>query len=380
MAQPRSRRPSCTLLILAIIACLAVALMATAGLWLLAQTEATFGRAAPGLSLVQRLRLSVGLLWQAGDLTSAIDPLGPPQSFRIDLGEGPPAIAARLESARLIPDAGAFTNYLQYAGLDTTLQAGNYDLSPAMSPLEIAHALQDATPKEVTLSILEGWRLEEIAATLPSSGLEITPQEFIDAAYSIPEDFNFLEHRTGENSLEGFLFPGVYEIPREATASQVINVLLDNFKTHLTPQIQAGFDRQGVSIFTGVTIASIVQREAVVTEEMPLLASVFLNRLAIGMPLEADPTVQYALGYNQTQKTWWTNPLSAQDLKTDSPYNTYMNPGLPPGPIANPGLNALQAVAFPAQTPYYYFRAACDSTGNHVFAKNYQEHLQNACP
>jgi len=380
MAQPRSRHLSCTLLILAIIACLAVALMATAGLWLLAQTEATFGRAAPGLSLEQRLRLSVGLLWQAGDLTSAIDPLGPPQSFRIDLGERPPVIAARLESAGLIPDAGAFTNYLQYAGLDTTLQAGNYDLSPAMSPLEIAHALQDATPKEVTLSILEGWRLEEIAATLPSSGLEFAPPEFMEAAHSIPEDFPYLEDHTDENSLEGFLFPGVYELPRAATASQVVKVLLDNFKAQLTPQIQAGFERQGLSIFTGVTIASIVQREAVVTEEMPLLASVFLNRLAIGMPLEADPTVQYALGYNQTQKTWWTNPLSAQDLKVDSPYNTYMHPGLPTGPIANPGLSALQAVAFPAQTPYYYFRAACDGAGKHVFAQNYQEHLQNACP
>lgn len=380
MAQPRSHRLSCSPLILAFLACLGVALMASVSLWLIAQTEETFGSAASGLNPEQRLRLSLELLWHSGDLTNAVDPLGAPKSFRIDLGESPPTIAARLESAGLIPNAGAFTNYLQYAGLDTTLQAGNYDLSPAMSPLEIAHALQDATPKEVTLSILEGWRLEEIATTLPSSGLEITPEEFIAAAYSIPNDFPYLDEGTAENSLEGFFFPGAYELPRAATVSEVISVLLDSFDAQLTPQILGGFERQGLSVFNGVTIASIVQREAVVADEMPLIASVLLNRLAASMRLEADPTVQYALGYNQTQETWWTNPLSAHDLEIDSPYNTYLYQGLPPGPIANPGLSALQAVALPEETPYYYFRAACDGTGKHVFAQSYQEHLQNACP
>jgi UPF0755 protein len=113
---------------------------------------------------------------------------------------------------------------------------------------------------------------------------------------------------------------------------------------------------------------------------MPLIASVLLNRQAIGMPLEADSTVQYAQGYNQDQVTWWTNPLSSQDLLIDSVYNTYRYPGLPPGPIANPGVSALRAVAYPATTPYYYFRAACDGSGKHTFAETYQEHLENACP
>ena len=361
-------------------ACLGVALLASVSLWLMARTEETFGSPASGLNLEQRLRLSVNLFLHSGDLTDPVNPLGIPQSFRIDLGESPPVIAARLESAGLIPNTGVFTNYLQYAGLDTTLQAGNYDLSPAMSPLEIAHALQDATPNEVTLSILEGWRLEEIAATLPSSGLEITPEQFMAAAHSIPDDFSYLDEGTAENSLEGFLFPGTYELPRTATPSEVIDVLVDSFDAQLTPQILAGFERQGMSVLNGVTIASIVQREAVVADEMPLIASVLLNRLATGMHLEADPTVQYALGYNQTQETWWTNPLSIHDLEFDSPYNTYLYPGLPPGPIANPGLSAIQAVAFPEETPYYYFRAACDGTGKHVFAQSYQEHLQNACP
>jgi UPF0755 protein len=107
---------------------------------------------------------------------------------------------------------------------------------------------------------------------------------------------------------------------------------------------------------------------------------VFYNRLASGSRLASDPTVQYALGYNQNQGTWWTNPLSLQDLQVDSLYNTYIYNGLPPAPISNPGLAALRAVAFPAQTPYFYFRAACDGSGRHLFAQTYEEHVANECP
>lgn len=114
--------------------------------------------------------------------------------------------------------------------------------------------------------------------------------------------------------------------------------------------------------------------------EMPLIASVFLNRLNGGIKLDSDPTVQYAIGYNPDSGTWWTNPLTLEDLQSTSPYNTYVYGGLPPGPIANPGLDALRAVAFPAQTPYYYFRATCDGTGKHVFSVTYEEHLGKECP
>ena len=113
---------------------------------------------------------------------------------------------------------------------------------------------------------------------------------------------------------------------------------------------------------------------------MPLIASVFINRLAAGMPLEADSTVQFALGHQEATDTWWKNPLSLDDLQVDSPYNTYLYGRLPPGPISNPGSTALNAVAFPAQTGYYYFRAACDGSGEHRFAETFEEHVQNACP
>ena len=144
--------------------------------------------------------------------------------------------------------------------------------------------------------------------------------------------------------------------------------------------MKAGFEKQGLSVEQAVRLASIIEREALLDSEKPLIASVFLNRLVLGMKLEADPTVQYALGFNQTQDTWWTNPLSAENLKTDSPYTTYLYPDLPPGAICSPGLEALKAVAFPAQTTYYYFRATCDNSGQHNFAETFEEHVGNQCP
>ena len=309
-----------------------------------------------------------------------IDVFGVEQAFEIALGESPASIASRLEEARLIPDAGAFTDYLVYRGLDTTVQAGDYTLNPRSTPLEIANALQDATPKEVTLTILEGWRLEEIAATLPTSGLEFSPETFLSATSAGPEGYPFLGERPGSRSLEGFLFPGSYRLPRQSTVDQVITVLLEAFQEQLTPDLKTGFERQGLNTYEAVVLASIVERETVVEDEMPLITSVFLNRLTAGMPLEADSTVQYALGNQNKTHTWWKNPLSLDDLKVDSPYNTYLYGGLPPGPISNPGLTALRAVAFPAQADYYYFRAACDGSGEHRFAKTFEEHVQNACP
>jgi UPF0755 protein len=317
---------------------------------------------------------------QADQLLEPATLVGDSVPFEIPLGETPPIIASRLEVAGLIPDAGSFVTYLQYAGLDTTLQAGAYTLSPTVRPIELANILQDATPSEVTLSVLPGWRIEEIAATLPTTGLEITPAEFLGAAQSSASDIPLPENFPQGNSLEGFLYPGSYRLPRGSSAEQLIKILLENFNNQLTPDLLGGFETQGLNIYQAVTLASIVEREAVVTEEMPMIASVFLNRLLIGMGLEADSTVQYARGYNQDQETWWTNPLSSRDLQYDSLYNTYLYPGLPPGPIANPDSRALRAVAFPAQTPYYYFRAECDGSGRHTFSETFDEHLSKSCP
>jgi len=178
-------------------------------------------------------------------------------------------------------------------------------------------------------------------------------------------------------STEGFLYPDSYILPRATNAERLVEELTRNFSLHLTTDLTEGFSRQNLTVYQAVTLASIVERESIQDEEAPQIASVYLSRLNIGMKLDADPTVQYALGFNPAQNTWWTNPLSATDVA--SPYNTYLNAGLPPGPISNPGLNSLQAVAFPAETPYYYFRARCDGSGFHVFASTLDEQIANGC-
>lgn len=365
---------------LIVVLCLGACLLIFGYLEINRRAETAFGPPSPDLDPLQHLQLSVQLLFQADQLHSPAAIFGDSVSFEIPLGESPLVIASRLESSGLISNASAFVTYLKYSGLDTTLQAGKYSLSPTVSPVELAHILQDATPTEITLSVLSGWRLEEIAATLPTSGLAITPDEFLLAASSpaaqtpLPADF------PEGSTLEGFLFPGSYRIPRETSSTQLLNILGEEFKTQLTMELMDGFQLQGLNVFQAVTLASIVEREAIVAEEMPLIASVFLNRLMIGMPLEADSTVQYARGFNQEQNTWWTNPLSSSDLQFDSPYNTYIYHDLPPGPIANPGSRALRAVAFPAQSPYFYFRATCDDSGLHTFSETFDEHLNKACP
>jgi len=176
------------------------------------------------------------------------------------------------------------------------------------------------------------------------------------------------------------LYPDSYILPRITTADELVEVLVRNFDLHLTSDLRDGFDRQGLGIYQAVTLASIVQRETVRDDEAPMIASVYINRMNIGMKLDSDPTVQYALGYDAARHTWWTNPLSADDMKINSPYNTYLFGSLPPTPVSNPGMDALRAVAFPAESAYYYFSARCDGSGYHNFAKTLQEQVQNLCP
>jgi UPF0755 protein len=343
------------------------------------QAEQTFGPASPELSNFQRFYLSVLLLTQRDDLVQPIDPNGLEVEITIDQGEVVPSIIGKLWEAGLIGSPGVFRNYLQYSGLDTNLKAGDYLLTPSMSALEIVSAIQVSSSPYVTLTILPGWRIEEIVNTLYSSGLTITPEEFLQATQNGPEGYSF-STCLGNHSLEGFLFPASYEVLRETTIEEILPQILMNFEAQVTNEIKNGFAAHGLDICQAVTLASIIEREAIVDEEMPQIASVFYNRLNSGSVMASDPTVQYALGFNQDQGTWWTNPLTLDDLKIDSPYNTYLNNGLPPGAISNPGLSALQSVAFPDQTPYYYFRAACDGSGRHLFAVTFNEHVANECP
>lgn len=377
-----SRRPPCLVSLLLPLLVLFIAILVLSGIFISTlprSARSAFGEPVPYLSKYQLYTYSVRLLWNHLNLTTPVDPGGQEVTFHIELGESVASITRRMVETGLITNADAFRTYLLYTGLDTTIQAGVHTLSPSMTPIEIAQSIQDATPKQVEFGVLAGWRLEEIAATLPTSGLSVTPEEFIQTAQTPLAGYSFSQVIPLHATLEGFLFPGTYTLDRRSTAETIVQAMLERFDTQVTQEIRQGFDQQGLNLYQAATLASIVEREAVVDEEMQMIASVFYNRLAAGMKLDSDPTVQYALGYNQVQQTWWTNPLDQSNLDIMSIYNTYLYAGLPPGPIANPGLSALQAVAFPAQTPYYYFRAACDGSGRHLFAETLEEHIQNAC-
>jgi UPF0755 protein len=337
----------------------------------------TFGPPGANLRGFQRFQYAALMLWYDGAVTYPLDSRAGEVPFKVNPGEGAAAVALRLEREGFIRDAEAFTAYLVYAGLDTSIQAGEFTLSPALAPLQIAQKLQDATPTQIKFVVLPGWRLEEVAAALPTSGFNIPTDEFLREARRPARRFDF---SPAGATAEGFLLPGSYTLPREINARELVETLMNNFALAVSPELRAAFERQGLDVYQAVTLASIVQREAVQAEEQPVIASVFLNRLAAGMRLETDPTVQYAIGLNPATGSWWKSPLSLADLQVDSPYNTYLNNGLPPGPIASPALSALQAVAYPAQTPYYFFRARCDGSGLHLFAETFEGHLQNACP
>lgn len=379
MAQSKRRTFPLTCLLLLILVCL----LAVGAYWvgdsIPRMAEKAFGKASPNLGYFQRIQYSTQLLLNREALLTPVNSGGVAIPFEIEMGESVNSVSLRLERSSLVHSAEAFRQYLIYAGLDTSLQAGKYEISPAWNSLEIAEKLQDATPAVITFVILPGWRAEEIAETLPTTGLSISPDDFLQAIRNPSAEWKAaLGISTG--SLEGFLFPGEYRLLRETDLSGLIGTLIGAFNTRVTPEIRSGFEEQGLSLHEGVTLASIVQREAVGEDEGPMIASVFYNRLAAGMKLDSDPTVQYAIGFNQAQSTWWTNPLSYADLETDSTYNTYRYAGLPPGPISNPGITALQSVADPASSPYYYFRARCDDAGLHNFAETFEEHLQNSCP
>lgn len=338
----------------------------------------TFGSPAGDLSATNRIIYSGRLLYEKPLLVAPLLPGAPEKSFTVSQGEAVNSICFRLEEEGFIKDGDAFRHYLIYRGLDRGIQAGEYLLSPGMTALEIANRIQDSTPTEVTFTILAGWRAEEVAASLPTSGLSITPEQFLMLVQD-PSTVNFPEGFPNVSNLEGYLFPGQYRLKRDISVQDLIKTILQRFTDEVISTLKDTLKQRNMTIQDAVILASIVEREAVIDEEQPMIASVFFNRLEAGMKLESDPTAQYAIGYDEQKNTWWKNPLSLNDLKVNSPYNTYGNFGLPPGPISNPGLSALNSVANPATTPYYYFQAACDGSGRHNFAKTFEEHLQNGC-
>ncbi|TMC70808.1 MAG: endolytic transglycosylase MltG [Chloroflexi bacterium] len=299
----------------------------------------------------------------------AKDPLAESRSFVISRGETAGSIAQRLQSEGFIRSALAFSYVLYDTGRETSLQSGTYTISASLTPRDLARVFEKAPGEQAVLRIIEGWRLSETAAAVHKAFPSITVEEFTKAAVVGQRRNTVLAGLSPDTSLEGFLFPDTYFFKPSATAAQIIDALLDQFEQRVGQTLRRAAAERKLTIYEIVKLGSIVEREARDRQESATIAGVYINRLEIGMKLDADPTVQYAVGE-------WREPTAA-DLESDSPYNTYKVAGLPPTPICSPGQAAIEGAARPADVPYFYFVAKNDGTGDHAFAKTLEEHEAN---
>lgn len=300
-----------------------------------------------------------------------------PVPFTVMVGETAVSVANRLYEQSLISDPDVFRRFLSYNGLDATLEAGDYELRRNMTMREVAETLQKANFEEVSVTIPEGWRAEQVAELLTQQQIMDGTAFLAAVRQGVGVEHPLLADRPAGASYEGYLFPDTYRLPIKATPEDLIQRMVENMASKIPPNALDLAAGQGYTFYEILTIASIVEREAVIPAERPTIASVYLNRLAQGMYLQADPTVQYAMGYQTDAGVWWKTPVTLDEYsQVNSPYNTYLNPGLPPGPIANPGASSIIATLQPEQTDYIFFMG-CGGEGAHLFANNYETHQQN---
>ena len=275
--------------------------------------------------------------------------------------------ASILHEAGLIDNVTVFNLYARYRHLDRTVQAGAYELDRKLNMEQILLALQTAVPDEIFVTIPEGYTIQKTAKRLDAGGI-IKGAEYLDLATkgSFGDQFPFLQGRPAGATLEGFLFPDTYLVATSSKtkANDLIVTQLKQFGTIWTDARQAQATQRKITILQAATIASMIEREAQYDEDRAQVSSVIYNRLARGMLLQIDATVLYAKGV-------WKATVTYDDRKIDSPYNTYLHPGLPPGPIANPGLKAIDAALNPAQTDYLYYLS--DPHGHLHYARTLDE-------
>ncbi|MGE5573254.1 MAG: endolytic transglycosylase MltG [Bacteroidota bacterium] len=278
--------------------------------------------------------------------------------------------------ARLLADQGivrspvAFEAAARVAGVQDRLKAGYYRLSSRMGTLGVLRALAEGRVERVRFTVPEGYNLEEIASLLEGRGLASRERFLAFTRGKVPGFRVEAGGREFSGNLEGYLFPDTYEIESGVSEETVIATMVRRFAEVVLPEF-GGDDvadaAKALGLHGVVTIASMVEREARIPEDRPVVAAVFYNRLKRRMPLQSCATVQYALGS-------WKERLSYDDLKVDSPYNTYLVPGLPPGPISSPGLSSIRAALHPAHVDYLYF--AANERGGHVFSRTFREHQE----
>ncbi len=333
------------------------------------------------VELAQTLVLRIQLENRQAELDAPFSDQDHPIRFAIAPGTGAFAIAAALQEAALIRDPDLFVDYAIVEGYDRRFEAGVYFLKQTQSIKQIAEILTDSSKSFIPFRTLEGARLEELADAIDQNGLfAFTGAEFfalVKREAALPEDFAAWAEIPQGASLEGFMFPDTYQLPPDISPTGLRDILLSTFRERVGEPLREAAQAQGLRLYQVVTLASIVEREAVWRDEHALIASVYRNRYAIDMALEADPTVQY--GLQGARGSWWPQITRADYRDAQSPYNTYLHVGLPPGPIASPSLSAIHGVIHPEPSDYFYFRAACDNSHYHNFARTFEEHVQNGC-
>lgn len=302
---------------------------------------------------------------------------GADQLFVIQKGEGVKEVAAALKRERLIKSTFAFETYVWLDGSSTSFQAGEYLVRPTMSSQELISLFTkgDTASRETIITIPEGWTMKQIGSYLVNEK-KLFSLEAWDNAVAATDSralipgvtYNFLSDKPASTSLEGYLFPDTYRVFKNASPADVVKKMLDGFAVRVDAKTLAQIHDQGKTVFEVLTLASIVEKEVRTDADRAIVADIFLKRLRDGIALQSDATVNYITGKGTTRP-------SLDDIAVDSPYNTYVVRGLPPGPIANPGLASIRAVLNPEPNPYYYFLTKEDGTA--VFAKTFEEHKAN---
>ncbi|NEP04824.1 MAG: endolytic transglycosylase MltG [Okeania sp. SIO2G4] len=313
--------------------------------------------------------------WVSGPLVTNTSSTQSPEenavTITIPVGTYGQQIGEDLEAAGIIRSATAWNFWVKWLGIqnpDLEFKAGTYKLSPTEPLSAIADKILEGDVVKLSYTIREGWSIQQMAEYLEAQGF-FPAADFIAATRNIPYDkFPWLPSNIPH--LEGYLFPDTYKIEAQKnTPEAIINQMLGQFEKIALPVYQKNLNNaENLNLHEWVTLASIVEKESVVSEERGVISGVFNNRLKKGMRLAADPTVEYGLGIRQTKE----KPLTYSQVETPSPYNTYLNIGLPPTAIASPGLASLEATLNPDDTEYLYFMARYD--GTHIFSRTAAEH------
>jgi len=292
---------------------------------------------------------------------------GPEQFVTIRQGAGSAEIGRRLFDAQVVSDARLFRVALLWTGQGRDLKAGEYRFDGPLSPLDVIDVLVRGDVYARRITFPEGLTIEEMSKLYESHDFG-SARDFVTAAKNIERIKDLDPNAT---DLEGYLFPETYALPRGTPASRLIDAMVDRFRVVYDDRMRASAAAQGLTTRQVVTIGSLVEKETGKADERPIVGAVYRNRLRIGMPMQADPTIVYAL----EKAHRYNGNIRREDLALESPYNTYKYPGLPPGPIASPGKASLEGVLFPTDTPYLYFVSRND--GSHVFAQTLAQHNAN---